>query len=88
MTPNMLFIFLCIAFVLWSVARAYETGGGVVGMLMRRFLAQSRFGRAIIAIIVAGFCHGGSKRKVPAGITPEPAPPPPPPPSLLNLLNL
>ena len=59
MTPNMLFIFLCIAFVLWSVARAYETGGGVVGMLMRRFLAQSRFGRAIIAIIVAGFCHWG-----------------------------
>jgi len=73
MTPNMLFIFLCIAFVLWSVARAYETGGGVVGMLMRRFLAQSRFGRAIIAIIVAGFCHWGGTFPKQAG-APEPVP--------------
>ncbi|MDI9600173.1 MAG: hypothetical protein QM323_11900, partial [Acidobacteriota bacterium] len=69
----MLFIFLCIAFVLWSVARAYETGGGVVGMLMRRFLAQSRFGRAIIAIIVAGFCHWGGTFPKQAG-APEPVP--------------
>ena len=45
MTPNMLFIFLGIAFVLWFIARAYETGGGVVGMLMRRFLAQSCFAK-------------------------------------------
>jgi len=73
MTPNMLFWFLCIAFVLWSVARAYETGGGVVGMLMRRFLAQSRFGRAIIAIIVAGFCHWGGTFPKQAG-APEPVP--------------
>ncbi len=73
MTPNMLFIFLCLAFVLWSVARAYETGGGVVGMLMRRFLAQSRFGRAIIAIIVAGFCHWGGTFPKQAG-APEPVP--------------
>jgi RHS repeat-associated protein len=74
MTPNMLFIFLGIAFVLWFIARAYETGGGVVGMLMRRFLAQSRFGQVFIAIFLIACCvSGGSKRKVPAG-APEPVP--------------
>ena len=76
MTPNMLFWFLCIAFVLWFIARICETGGAFFRDPIRRFLAQSRFDQVFIAIFLIACCvSGGSKRKVPAG-TPEPAPAP------------
>ncbi len=73
MTPKAFFIFLGIAFVLWFIARACETGG-VFRDPIRNFRAQSRFDQVFIAIFLIACCvSGGSKRKVPAG-APDPVP--------------
>ena len=52
MTPNMLFWFLGIAFVLWFIARACETGG-VFRDPIRNFRAQSRFDQMLVLALVA-----------------------------------
>jgi hypothetical protein len=74
MTPAMLFWFLGIAFVLWFIARACETGGGVFRERMRDFRALPRADRALVLMLVVALCiHGGSKPSAPAG-APAPAP--------------